>query len=179
MHYLQELGYGNAEGVDISDEQIVAAGKLGVSNVVNSDVAEFIADKKGIYEIVFARDVLEHFTKQEVLDVLDLVYSSLSPSGRLVLQVPNGGSPFFGRIRYGDFTHEQAFTSTSLNQILLSAGFRSIECYPVRPVPKGVKSFIRYVLWVGIESVIRFCSTIETGNFRGIFTQNIIAVAAK
>lgn len=33
----------------------------------------------------------------------------LKPAGRWIVQVPNGESPFFGRVRRGDLTHRRAW----------------------------------------------------------------------
>ena len=56
------------------------------------------------FDLVTGLDIVEHFTKDEVLDFLDACREALRPGGRLVLQTPNGESPFGGAVRYGDFT---------------------------------------------------------------------------
>jgi hypothetical protein len=46
-------------------------------------------------------------------------------------------------------------------------------------VPKGVKSVVRFLLWRGIEMLLKFYMLVETGSGEGIYTQNIIAVVYK
>ena len=80
---------------------------------------------------------------------LDLCRTRLRPNGRLILQTPNASSPFFGDVRYGDFTHEVGFTPRNLTQLTTRAGFSAIESRETGPVPWGysVKSTLRYLLW--------------------------------
>lgn len=179
LYYLKTVGYKDCFGIDIGKEQIELARKLGIENVEVSDIREFLKDKKGNYDVIFARDFLEHFKKEEIFNILRLIYNALSSNGRFILQSPNGESPFSGKYRYGDFTHEIAFTRTSLYQILRSVGFRKVRVYSVDPVPHGLKSLIRYFLWKIIEVFLKFYMLIETGSGKGIFTQNLICVAEK
>lgn len=183
VYWLQELGYKNAEGIDISKEQIEMARNLGIKNINQANVMDFLNKSlknnfKG-YDIIFARDLVEHFNKEEILDLLELIYQILRENGILIIQTPNAESPFGGRYRYWDFTHEIGFTGSSINQVLAVSGFGEIYVYPQRPVVHGLKSFIRYYLWKCIEHCLRFYFLVETGSGKGIFTQNIIVSAKK
>ena len=94
--------------------------------------------------------------------------------------MPNGESPFGGTIRYGDLTHELAFTRQSLSQLLLASGFREVDAYETGPVPHGAKSTLRWVLWQLIRAGLLLWATAETGEPRGhVFTRNVLAVATK
>lgn len=179
VYFLRNLDFENAQGVDISKEQVELAHKLGIKNVTQYDVKEFLSGQVGAYDVIFARDLIEHFTKDEIIELLETVYKALKTDGLFVVQAPNGEALFSGRLRYGDFTHEMVFTRSSLNQILKATGFIDTEFYPTGPVPKGLKSSVRYILWKGIETLLRLYMTIETGSLSGIFTQNIIAIAKK
>lgn len=177
--WLQRSGYLNAEGIDASEEQIDVAKKLGISKIKKAEIKEFIKDKKQEYDVVFMRDVLEHFNKSEILDILEFVSQSLKYGGRIIVQVPNANNVLSGRLRYGDFTHETGFTDESVRQALLVSGFNVVEIYGTYPVIHGIKSFIRFVLWKIIEICLRVYVLVETGSGKGIFSQNIIAVAEK
>ncbi len=178
--WLQKIGYKNSFGIDISEEQIKSAKKLGIKNVEKVDLREYLKDKKETYDVIFARDILEHFKKQEILEVLELVYNALSKNGKFIMKSPNAESPFGGRYRYGDFTHEIAFTRSSLSQVLKTVGFRKIKCFPVKPVVHGFKSLIRAMLWCFIDKIWRLYLLIETGSYKGyILTQNLWGVAWK
>ena len=129
--------------------------------------------------MVFLRDVLEHFKKDEILSELEVVYNALKVGGRIIIQTPNGESPFAGRYRWGDFTHETSFTWSSLNQVLAVTGFREVKIKPAGPVPHDLKSAVRYFLWKCIETLLRFYIIVETGQKKAVFTQNIIAYGVK
>ena len=128
-----------------------------------SDVLEFLRDRAAQYDLLIARDLFEHLTKEDALEGLTLCREALRPGGALLLQVPNGESPFAGRIIYGDFTHETAFTQTSLNQVLRAAGFDSVMCHPVRPVVYGLKSWLRSLVWRVVEAAIITAVVAEVG----------------
>lgn len=179
VHFLKSMGFENSIGIDISRERVEAALKLGIKGVMHADLREFLSGKQRAYDAVFARDVIEHFAKEEVIEVFEAVRDALKPDGLFVIQTPNGESPLSGRLRYGDFTHEVIFTRTSLNQTLRAAGFGETGFYPAGPVPKGIKSAVRYVLWKAIEALLRFYNAVEMGGFSGIYTQNLIAAAKK
>lgn len=177
--YLQKLGFKDANGIDISKEQVQQAEKLGIKNIFHGNFLEFLKDKKEIYDVIFARDVLEHFSKEEILDVLYIISGSLKKGGTFIIQTINAENFLWGRLRHGDFTHDLAFTKESITQILNISGFSEIKVYPQNLIIHGLKSFIRAILWKYIELKIKFYLLIETGSVKGIFTQNIIISAKK
>ncbi|NIO21039.1 MAG: methyltransferase domain-containing protein [Candidatus Aenigmarchaeota archaeon] len=179
VYFLQQNGYLNAQGIDVSEEQIALGKQMGIGNIDQGDIFEFLSDKEEVFDIIFARDVIEHFSRDEVIELLLSVYKSLKFSGTFVIQTPNGESPFSGKIIYGDFTHQTTFTRASLNQVLSLAGFKKTRYYPTGPVPKGLKSVVRLSLWKIIESLLKLLMAIETGSFSGIFTQNVIGKGEK
>jgi SAM-dependent methyltransferase len=130
-------------------------------------------------DVVIAFDLIEHFTKGELLALVDEVRRVLKPGGRWIIHAPNGESPFHSRIHYGDFTHELSFTSTSIGQLLRSSDFSGVYCFEDAPVPHGLKSAIRWALWKLIRSLLRLYLAAETGVTNGIFSQNFLVVAFK
>lgn len=182
IYHARRAGYVNVVGVDRSPQQVAEAKRLGIDGVVEGDILEHLASTPtGSQDVVLAIDVIEHFTREELLPFVDEVYRVLKAGGRWIIHTPNGESPLSNRIRYGDVTHEQAFTRTSLGQLLLSSGFRSLECYEDTPVVHGVASALRFVAWKMIRGILRFYLAAETGNSGGtaIFTQNLLAVAVR
>ena len=104
---LQQAGYGNAHGVDGSGEQVQAAARLGIAGVEHGDLMQFLAaTPDASLDVVISFDVIEHFTKTELIPLVDEVHRVLRPGGRWIIHVPNADSPFGGRIRFGDYTHE-------------------------------------------------------------------------
>ncbi|AEB09506.1 class I SAM-dependent DNA methyltransferase [Desulfobacca acetoxidans] len=181
LYACQQAGYRNLAGVDASPEQVALARELGLNQVIQGDLRNFLATSQERYNVITAFDVLEHFTKAEVMEILDQVYTALHPGGLFLLRTPNGEGPFAGRYFYGDFTHEVCFTRHSLAQVLRAAGFAEMSFYEVAPLPHGVKSTIRFLLWHVIKGCLWFYQAVETGGWRDrhIFTQNIMAVNKK
>ena len=182
LHFACEAGYTNLRGVDGSPQQVAAAQRLGIEGVAEGELRDTLAAQADAsLDVVIAFDVIEHFTRDELLPFVDEVHRVLKPGGRWIIHVPNGESPFFGSIRYGDLTHEMAFTRTSLSQLLLSSGFSDVRCYEDAPVVHGAKSALRWLLWKGFRGVLRLYIAAETGDASNahIFSQNLLAVARK
>lgn len=182
VHYARRAGYKNIRGVDGSPEQVAAARRLGIEGVEEGDIFKVLtgqADES--IDLVLTFDVIEHFDREELIEFADNVRRILRPGGRWIIHSPNGESPFHGRIRYGDLTHEIAFTQESINQMLLSTGFSGIRCYEDVPVPNGLKSSVRWVLWKAIRCMLRFYIAVESGGnaSEAIFSQNFLVVAEK
>jgi 2-polyprenyl-3-methyl-5-hydroxy-6-metoxy-1,4-benzoquinol methylase len=180
LYFLKAMGYRNVEGVDASPEQVATARSLGLDNVTCGDVMNIIQERPAHYDCVVGIDFLEHFLKQDVFDLLDGLYQSLRPGGRLVLRTPNGGAPFGALQRYWDFTHEFALTSNSARQLLEVVGFTGVRVMEAGPFVHGVRSFLRVLLWKAIKLGLISYLTAETGNMHGhILTQNLIVAASK
>jgi 2-polyprenyl-3-methyl-5-hydroxy-6-metoxy-1,4-benzoquinol methylase len=179
MHVLNLAGYTNVRGIDASTGQVRAAQRLGVKNVEQGDLIAFLnrIDDNSL-DVVVAFDVIEHFTKPELLAIIKKVRKILKPSGRWIIHTPNGESPFHGRVRYGDITHETIFTRSSLTQLLSAVGFRDINCFEDCPIPRNFKSLIRYLLWVVFRTGLVILAAIDTGNLdrQAIFSQNFTTV---
>jgi SAM-dependent methyltransferase len=180
LHAAREAGYSNLLGIDNSVAQVAAAKRLGIEGVHQGDLREALRTMPDASrDVVVAFDVIEHFTKDELIDVTDDVLRVLKPGGRWIIHVPNGASPFGGASRYDDLTHELAFTCESLTQLAIASGFRSIAFFEDVPVAHGLKSAVRLVLWKGIRAMLRFYLVVETGAAQPVLTQNMLAVATK
>jgi 2-polyprenyl-3-methyl-5-hydroxy-6-metoxy-1,4-benzoquinol methylase len=175
-------GYRNVRGVDRSQEQVWIAKSLRIKGIEHCDAMETLANEpvKAV-DCIVAFDLIEHFKRNELFLFIDEIRRVLKPGGRLIIHTPNGESPFGMRIRYGDLTHELAFTQSSLSQLLLSSGFSKVDCYEDQPIPHGVKSTIRWFLWKVIRSLLFSYIIVETGDIDrdAIFSQNFLAVAYK
>lgn len=177
---LHEAGYSNACGVDISPEQVARAHAMGVRNVICQDFTSYLAERAGRLDAVLATDVLEHCTKLEVLELFGAVREALRPGGVFIARIPNGASPFVGRIQFGDFTHETSFTSRSLGQISKVTGFAESTCVDTGPVPHGLLSGVRFLLWKLVALGLKAALVVETGEPRGhLVGQTVILRAVR
>jgi 2-polyprenyl-3-methyl-5-hydroxy-6-metoxy-1,4-benzoquinol methylase len=174
---LKAFGYENVEGVDVSSEQVSLAHRLGINEVRQGDLIGYIQNRNSTYDVLFLMDVLEHMTKQEVVDLLGMVRNALKDGGRLIIHVPNAEGIFGMRVRYGDFTHELCFTPQSIQQVLLASGFEDIAVYEDKPLVHGAKSLVRSLLWRLLTLRERLLLLAETGTAGHILSQNMLVVA--
>ncbi|MCX5892548.1 MAG: class I SAM-dependent methyltransferase [Deltaproteobacteria bacterium] len=181
-YFARRQGFDNIMGVDRSPQQVAAARSLGLTGVREGDLLATLESLAGESQgLVIAFDVLEHFGKDELLTLVDQVARVLKSGGKFLFHVPNGESPFVGRVRYADFTHELAFTRESLAQLLNACGFAQIYCYEDQPAPHGILSGGRWLMWKIIRGLLRLYLAVETGNIDAgmIFSQNLLGVAVK
>ena len=175
----RQLGYRQLQGIDGSAEQVATAHRIGIAEVRQGDLfAELSQTVSASRDVIVAYDVIEHLTKQDLLRLTAEVRRVLKPGGRWIIHAPNAESPFFGRIRYGDFTHELAFTRQSLTSVLKACGFADVACVEDMPVVHGAKSLLRLVLWKLLRSGLRLFVAVETGDIsNGIYSQNFLTIA--
>ncbi len=77
-------------------------------------------------------DVLEHFDADTGRKLLADLKAILRHDGRIIIKVPNAGSPWGQQFQYGDLTHKTAYTPESMNQQAIAAGFTCAKTYPHR-----------------------------------------------
>lgn len=115
--------------------------------VYNSDIISYFMNNSPIntFDFIFAFDVIEHFSKPEILYILENVFKALKSSGAFVMRVPNAGSLAGLYIRYSGFTHETAFTDLSVNEIFRVVGFSAVyvvseeDFFSINPMKKLIK----------------------------------------
>ncbi len=81
VSWLHAKGYENAEGIDVSREQIHTGTKRGVKSLECADVFEYLKDREGEYALISAHDLIEHFEKEEILCLLNLIFKALQRGG--------------------------------------------------------------------------------------------------
>ena len=133
LFLMEKLGYTNLTGVDLSGEQIEMARQwCPRATLIHGDVKEFLAENPDKFGLITGFDIIEHFTKSEIMPFIKQIARALSTGGRLILQTPNAESPWGLMHRYGDFTHEIAFTPRSLEHVLRMNGFTGFASAGVR-----------------------------------------------
>ena len=121
------MGFSNFEGVEIGKEQFEFT-KKNITNRVHliKNTVTFLEKKKKYYDIIIMLDVLEHISKDQVLEYLT-IKKSLKTGGKFIFRVPNGSNPYnYFNVYGGDFTHETVFTKKIIKQISGTIGFSSV-----------------------------------------------------
>ena len=71
LHFLKSQGFTNALGIDLSDEQVRIARAAGLMAEV-ADMTAFLETKHALYDAIILLDVVEHFSRNELLDLFGL-----------------------------------------------------------------------------------------------------------
>jgi len=173
-------GYSNVYGVDVSSSQ-VAITKNHPVTVLEGDMFEVLKKSEDKFDCVSAFDVIEHLTKDEVIEFLETVFSSLNDKGDLILRTPNASSLFASELRYGDFTHELAFTPYVLAGLLKMVGFDNVTIRECDPPARGYSVFssIRFCLWKVVRLLIKTVNIIETGTSGGTYSRVFLIKGTK
>jgi SAM-dependent methyltransferase len=176
---MNSRGYTEISGVDISPARVEQAHvAVPQARVIKGDLREVLAANPARFGLITGFDVIEHFPKEEVLPLLIQVARALRPGGRVIVQTPNGDSPWVGAVAFGDLTHEWIPTPKSLADLLGQAGLMSFAARECGPTVHGLKSTIRFLLWQMVRGLLIFSNLVEMGHRgSGIYSRVFLATA--
>ena len=87
-----DAGYKNVSGYDISQEQVKVAHQLGIKNVHCMDIDGFFAKGEKV-DVLVGLDIIEHFTKDELINFLTNAKQCLNPGENHLTNSKHGCSP--------------------------------------------------------------------------------------
>jgi 2-polyprenyl-3-methyl-5-hydroxy-6-metoxy-1,4-benzoquinol methylase len=173
-----DAGYKNTRGFDISQEQVAVAHKLGINEVTHSSIEDFFKLNQKA-DIIVGLDIIEHFTKDELIDFLLNTKKALNPGGKVIFRTPNMDAPQTSVFAYGDISHEVFLNKSSALQVMNSVGFSNVK------VSGGlvrnnqiVKEIIRAIGWkcyVFFKKLVLFSSARTWHNV--VFEPNLVITA--
>jgi len=179
LRVFQELGFTDLRGVEGSAEMWNLC-RRHFPGVEKGDLRDYLRRNVGAFDVIVLFDVIEHFTREETVGLLDEIRAALRPGGWLLLQLPNGDSPFAGGVFAADVTHETLYTRGSLSHMLAIGGFDLTQAEEHSPEPTDFRSAIRWAGWKMMRGAIRCGHRIETGGgSSGIYTRVMRALARK
>jgi 2-polyprenyl-3-methyl-5-hydroxy-6-metoxy-1,4-benzoquinol methylase len=175
-----DAGYNNVSGYDISQEQVKVAHQLGMKNVHCMDIDGFFAKGEKV-DVLVGLDIIEHFTKDELMNFLTNAKKCLNPGGKIILRTPNMDAPQTSLYAYGDISHEIFLNKSSALQVMSSIGFGTTQVYGglVRN-QNPLLEIIRKIGWwkyVFFKRMVLFFSARTWHNV--VFEPNLIIVAQK
>lgn len=180
VNLLVEEGYTNVIGIDSFESKVQHAR----SRDLPCECAEaftYLENSSVLYDAIFCEQELNHLTKAEIIDFLELCWSKLKPGGVLISHVLNGANPITGAEALAqNFDHYNTFTEYTLRQILEYTKFEKVKVIPLN----------LYVFWMNpLNYVLILMSSLYTLFFRisfimygknnRLFTKKIAAVAYK
>ena len=150
---LSEQGYTEIAGIDLSEEQVKLAHQLGVTQVQQGDLVDFLNAADHKFDLISGMDIIEHFTKNELVDLLHLIQNYLNPGGIAIFRTPNLDAPMATVYANGDFTHENYMNASSAQQVMMACGFEKVQVFESNmQIPNALKEIIRKVVF----SILKF-----------------------
>lgn len=150
MLALQEMGYKQIHGIEVSKEQVESCLSKKLNVVLACDTTAYLQNLHEEFDLILALDLIEHISVSEQLNLVRMVYQALKTKGCLICTVPNANSSLAARWRYNDWTHETSFTEHSLDFLLYNAGFRDISIHPtefMQPPGRRFRPSKAMLLW--------------------------------
>lgn len=176
LKFLTDLGY-SPKGFDLSADQVGMANELGVSAEV-LDIQDWIQGNDGPIDTLLAIDLIEHFDKSELLDLLIDIRSKIKSNGTFIARTPNMDGILPNQYAFGDFTHGALINSSSAIQLFKAAGFSSVEIHASCVKVRGVKEVLRSLTW-GLVKLRARAQLFGSGRSTqgAIYTPNLIIIA--
>ena len=178
---LKEAGYTNVIGMDLSEEQVNMAHEFGVSEVVLGDAMQFFRSSEEQFDVITGMDIIEHFTKDELVELLQLIQSKLKKGGMAIFRTPNMDAPIATAFAIGDFTHENYLNASSAEQVMLSCGFSNVSVVPSFMRVNGfLKEGLRGIFYrlLSLRLKLQLFATARSTQ-KVLFTPNLLIVGVK
>jgi len=180
LNLLTNEGYRNVLGID-SDAGKIAIAKHRNLNCEQQRAFEHLGDNSKKYDVIFCEQEINHLTKKEMLEYLQLCRNSLRSGGTLVIHALNGANPITGAEALAqNFDHYNTFTEYTIRQVLEHSRFTNVKVFPLN-LYVFYKNPLNYVL-IGLSALYTLffrISFILYGKSNKLFTKKIGAVATK
>jgi 2-polyprenyl-3-methyl-5-hydroxy-6-metoxy-1,4-benzoquinol methylase len=113
--------------------------------VIHKDAIDYLGSTPDRFDLIFAAQVIEHFTHDDLIIFLQNCYASLNDGGYMILETINCANVIYGLyLRYCDYSHRMGFTPRSLKQFLnITGSFSSLEFIEIQPT--GFLDCLHYI----------------------------------
>jgi SAM-dependent methyltransferase len=133
--FINNIQAASKHAIDVSPEILRFAAEGVVTHVQPCSQLAGFADAS--FDVIFASNLLEHLTREDLLSTLSGALRILRPGGKLLIIQPN--FRYCYKTYFDDYTHVAVFTHVSLADLLRANGFR-IDRVSARYLPFSVKS---------------------------------------
>ena len=173
-------GYTNVIGIDSDPEKVEHATVRGLNCIV-AEAFPFLVAHPDRFDLIFCESEINHLTKEEILEFLELCRNSLRQKGTLIFHSMNGANPITGAEGLAlNFDHYNTFTEYSMRQILAHTDFEDIKVIPLK-LYVFYKNPLNYV-GIMVDTVFSLffrLAFIFYGKSNKLFTKKIAAVARR
>jgi|DewCreStandDraft_4_1066084.scaffolds.fasta_scaffold40163_4 ubiquinone/menaquinone biosynthesis C-methylase UbiE len=98
------------------------------AGVIKGEIIKFLKNNKKIFDVIYARHIIEHFTPDEIIFIFNRCYKFLRKEGLLILIFPNLKNINVATFNFwNDITHKRPYTSQVLIELLEKTGFTIIK----------------------------------------------------
>jgi len=172
LAYLRAKGVADFLGIDNDPALAKHIAAEIADKFVVADVWRFLDGGAGgrRFDRITLFDLLEHFAAEDGARLLAKLAKVLKPGGRIVVKVPNMGSPWGGGYQFGDLTHKAAYNPSSMRQLALASGYECITCYPHRQGSRG-RRFKDRLLHGFLSRLVMTPPEIWSANFFAVLEQ--------
>jgi SAM-dependent methyltransferase len=131
VQLLTDRGYESVLGID-SDPVKVGYATARNLNCRVERAFPFVLENPGEFDVIICEQELNHLTKNEMVEFLQICQRCLKDHGLLIVYGLNGANPITGAEALAqNFDHFNTFTEYSLKQVLEIAGFQDVEVFPL------------------------------------------------
>ncbi len=125
LKYIHQEGISDLLGIEADPKVLEFLPNELRSKVEIVGVNEFLLSlpETDKFDRIVMIDVFEHFSPGEGVSLLNRLKPHLKGGGGVVVRVPNMASPWAHTVQFGDLTHKAKYTSGSLRQLGLKAGY--------------------------------------------------------
>ena len=177
---LNRNGYNNVTGIDSFPDKIEHA-KAHKLNCQVANAFDYLEQSTEPFDVIFCEQELNHLTKDEIIEFLNLAWSKMRPGGTLISHALNGANPITGPEALAqNFDHYNTFTEYTMHQVLEYTNFANIKIIPLHLYVFWTNP-LNYVL-IAVSSLYHLffrASFIMYGKANKIFTKKIGAVCIK
>ena len=135
--YLLYKGYENITVCEIADDNAESLKRFFEDRVkvVHKDVIDYLKTSSDTFDVIFAAQLIEHFTYDDFIRFLEHCYASLNSGGHIIFETINCANITHGLyLRYCDYTHRMGFTPRSLKHFLMAVGdFSDLKLMEIHP----------------------------------------------
>jgi cyclopropane fatty-acyl-phospholipid synthase-like methyltransferase len=119
------------------------------------------------FDRIVLLDVFEHFSHGEGIELLHKCMGVLAANGRIILRVPNAGSPWGLQYQFNDLTHKALYAPGNIRQLAMAAELECSDCLPYTRGSRTRRLTNAIVEWV-FNSLLTDPPPIWSANFIAI-----------
>lgn len=128
LYFLKKNGYNNILGIDLIEKNVQICKSRGLK-AKKYDLQKYVNNVKNKSDVFILSNVLEHFTKEEIIEILKGLYKRLNNGGSIFIIIPNCNNIYGLATFFSDITHKSALIEKSFDDLLSYTRFKKYYFY--------------------------------------------------